>query len=243
MKKIILLFFLNVILFQAFAQSLELYYEDELLGLEEAVTFTAHADSGLMSFHGLEVTNNSNNPLNIKCAREVFSAVNNTENSFCWGVCYSTSTDTSTVSIKINSGETSNEFIGDYFPGGNAGITSVKYIFYDVANPDDQTTFIVNYKATTESAVENNLQTVEFSRAYPNPANEEVSINYEFTENQRNVKFVIYNLFGHAVNETSIRDYSGTMKVNTSNLTEGIYFYSILINNEPTRTQKLIIKH
>lgn len=243
MKKIILLSLLTVFLLKGFSQSLELYHEDEILAQEEEVTYTAHADSGLMSFHGLEVLNTGINPLNIKCAREVVSAVANTANSFCWGVCYSTSTDTSTVSIKINPGEISNEFIGDYFPGGLAGITTVRYVFYDVANPDDKTTFILNYKATTESAVVQNKQTVSFSKAYPNPANKEVSIDYEILENERNVKFVIYNLLGTAVQEAAIRDFSGTLKLNTSDLSEGIYFYSILINNDPTRTQKLIIKH
>lgn len=243
MKKIILLSILSVFLLRGFTQSLELYYEDTLLDEGETLTITAHADSGMMSIEELDVLNISNNPLNIKCAREVISEVINTENSFCWGVCYSTSTDTSTVSIIIDPGEDTPEFIGDYYPAGNSGITSIKYIFYDMANPEDHKTFIVNYKATTESGIHEEAKAVYFSPAYPNPANKEVSIDYELENNRENVRFVIYNILGKTVKEVRISEFSGSLTLNTSDLNEGIYFYSLLINNEPTRTQKLIIKH
>ena len=226
-----------------FSQSLELYFEDELIEAGEEVTFTAHADSGMMSFEGLEVLNKSLNPLNIKCTREIISEVLNTENSFCWGVCYSTSTDTSTVSVKIEAGEISTEFIGDYFPQGYSGITTIKYIFYDVANSDDRINFILHYKATSESGIEHENATVYLSPAYPNPANNEVNLDFAFDRKSSAVKFVIYNLFGEKVKDIEISEITGSLKLNTSDLTEGIYFYSLLINNEPTLTQKLVIKH
>lgn len=243
MKKIILFLLLNIFLFSGFSQSLQLFFEDEVLSEGQALTIMSHADSGAMSFEGLEVTNNSINPLNVKCAREVITEVVDTDNSFCWGVCYSTTTDTATVTIKINPGEISNEFVGDYFPDGNPGITTVKYIFFDVANPDDQVTFIINYKATIESGINVKNNPGDFSPAYPNPANKEVSIDYSINSSTRDVKFVIYNLLGTVVKEEVILDQSGSLTLNIATLTEGIYFYSLLISNEPTLTQKLIIKH
>lgn len=243
MKKIILLSILNLFLSQVFSQSLELYSRDTLLVTDEVRTITAHADSGAMSFEELDVLNTGINPLLIFCTREVISEVENTTNLFCWGVCYSTTTDTSTVSIKINPGEFSNEFVGDYFPQGYTGTTSVRYIFFDVANPNDQISFIVNYKASTESSIHDKLAKVYLSPAYPNPANNEVSINYEMERNELEVKIVIFNLLGTSVKEARISNFSGSLKINTSDLTEGIYFYSLLINDEPTQTHKLIIKH
>lgn len=243
MKKIILLSILNLFLSQVFSQSLELYSRDTLLVTDEVRTITAHADSGAMSFEELDVLNTGINPLLIFCTREVISEVENTTNLFCWGVCYSTTTDTSTVSIKINPGEFSNEFVGDYFPQGYTGTTSVRYTFFDVANPNDQISFIVNYKASTESSIHDKLAKVYLSPAYPNPANNEVSINYEMERNELEVKIVIFNLLGTSVKEARISNFSGSLKINTSDLTEGIYFYSLLINDEPTQTHKLIIKH
>jgi len=243
MKKSILYLIFSFLLISGFTQSLELYFEDELVESGEELTFTAHADSGMMSFEGLEVLNKSLNPLNIKCAREIITEVLNTENSFCWGVCYSTSTDTSTVSVKIDAGVFSNEFIGDYLPQGFAGITTVKYIFYDIANPDDHIHFILNYKATSESDVKLGEVAVYLSPVYPNPANNEVNLDFTFDQKNSAVKFVLYNLFGENVKDIEISELTGSLKLNTSDLTEGIYFYSLVINNEPTLTQKLVIQH
>ncbi len=80
------------------------------------------------------------------------------------------------------------------------------------------------------------------SEVYPNPTREFVSVDYDIT-GLNNAKVVIFNLLGSKVKEIELSDPVGTLKVNTSDLLEGIYFYSLLINNESLITQKLIIKH
>ena len=104
-------------------------------------------------------------------------------------------------------------------------------------------TFIEKSKATTESGNFDENASAYFSSAYPNPANNEVSIDYEINDPETAARFVIYNLLGKIVIEAEISDLSGSLSLNTSDLNEGIYFYSLLIRNDPTRTQKLIIKH
>ena len=226
-----------------FSQDLQLIYEDNVLENGAEITLTAHADSGMVSFGGLEVVNTGSIPLIIKCTREVISEVPGTENSFCWGLCYSASTDTSTIALKIDAGVSSSSFSGDYLPDGHTGTTAVKYTFYDLANPDNQATFILNYKATTESDIEDHNTDIAFSPVYPNPANQQAKIDYTANTAENNVKFVLFDLFGSVVKEIEITEPSGSLNVNTSGLTEGIYFYSLLVNNESYLTQKLIIKH
>lgn len=243
MKRIVLLFLLNLLMLAGFSQSLQLFYEENVLEGGAEITLTAHADSGMASFVGLDVLNTGSVPLNIKCAREVITEVPGTENSFCWGLCYSATTDTSTIALKIDAGESSSSFSGDYLPGGYTGTTTVKYIFYDLANPDDQVTFILNYKATTESEIADHNIDMAFSPVYPNPANQLATIDYAANTAEDNVKFVLFDLFGSVVKEIEITEPSGSLNVNTSGLTEGIYFYSLLVNNESFLTQKLIIKH
>lgn len=85
--------------------------------------------------------------------------------------------------------------------------------------------------------------TLTFSPAYPNPSNVEMSIDYSIPSDVEEARFVIYNLLGRTVKEIAIGEYIGSLTVNTSGMSEGIYFYSFLINREPATTHKLIIKH
>ena len=82
-----------------------------------------------------------------------------------------------------------------------------------------------------------------FSAIYPNPANNEATIDYKLKAGQTGVSFVLYDLLGTKVKDIEISEIKGSLKLNTSGLTEGIYFYSLLINNESFLTQKLIVKH
>ncbi len=243
MRKLLLVLLSAFILATGFAQSLQLKFEDVVLEPGEEITITAHADSGLMSFEEIDVLNNSINQLNVMCAREVLEEIPNTENYFCWGMCYGTAVDTSLISVKVDGGGHTTEFIGDYKPLGNVGSTKVRYVFYDMANPDDQIDFIVEFKATTESSVSGTNREDLMSAIYPNPANDEANVDFNLESIPGKASFVVYNLLGSIIKKIEISEKSGSIKLNTSALNEGIYFYSLLINNESTITHKLIIKH
>ena len=82
-----------------------------------------------------------------------------------------------------------------------------------------------------------------FSAMYPNPANNRAKLDFRIEDAAENVTFVLFDLLGSKAEEIEITERSGSLQLNTSGLTEGIYFYSFLINNESVLTQKLIIKH
>ncbi len=83
----------------------------------------------------------------------------------------------------------------------------------------------------------------ECSKAYPNPASQYVNFDYVIPEVNENTKVIIYNILGKEVKEIVFPEQRGTLKANISDLVEGIYFYSFVINDKPEITQKLIIKH
>jgi hypothetical protein len=93
------------------------------------------------------------------------------------------------------------------------------------------------------SSDEDVSDTLKFSPAYPNPSNDEMSVDYSIPSGVKEAGFVIYNLLGRTVKEIAIDQYNGSLTVNTSGMPEGIYFYSFLIDREPATTHKLIIKH
>jgi len=81
------------------------------------------------------------------------------------------------------------------------------------------------------------------SRVYPNPAHQTAHFDFEWKKEMTDAKIIIYNLLGKMVRKVEIRENTGTLKINVSDLIEGIYFYSLVVKNQPEVTQKLIIRH
>lgn len=241
MKKLLLIFISALSISLAYSQSFELYYEGQVLPQNGEITLTSHADSGLMVLDTLDVKNISSVTSEVKCIRTIIENIEGTINSYCWGVCYPPFVDTSTVAVIIPPQTTSFEFAGDHDPNGLVGVVKVKYTFYDSHNSGNQVTVFVNYDATNTGSAGDMQMQFFLSDAFPNPANNFVAINYEFTD-IKNGALVIYNLLGTAVEKIDVSGKTGTVKINTSMYNEGLYFYSLLINNEVIRTQKLIIR-
>lgn len=243
MKKILLLFLSVLMVSWVFSQSLELFYEGEPIIPMSEITITAHPDSGLMVIDTLDVKNLSNLTIDVLCVREVIEEVEGTINVFCWGgQCYPPFIDTSGTATTIGPEAVSYEFSGEYSPYGIAGTTKVKYTFYKVDNPDDNVAVFVNYNASDPNDIATNKKEFTLSKAYPNPANNFVSVDYNL-QGLNGARITFYNLLGSKVKEIKLSESFGTLTINTSDFIEGIYFYSLLINNESTQTQKLIIKH
>jgi hypothetical protein len=242
MKKFTLIFVAAIFVSLAYSQSFELFFEGQLLTPDSEITITSHADSGMMVLDTLDIKNISNVTAEVFCSRTIIENIEGTINSFCWGVCYPPFIDTSSVAVTILPQATSFEFIGDHDPNGMVGVVKVKYTFYDSHNSGNQATVYVNYDATHTGGIGDMLPGYSMSEVYPNPANAVAMIDYDFT-GYKNSSIVIYNLLGTAVEKIEVSGKTGTAKINTSLYNEGLYFYSLLIENKVIRTQKLIIRH
>ena len=242
MKKFIFtLSFIAILLGAAFSQSsLEVYFEGELLEPDQEITIGGEASSSAIVLDAIDVKNIGSVGMHVKCARENIEIVPGTSNSFCWGLCYPPTSDTSAVSVIIDAGGIYDEFSGDYYPDGNEGESTVKYTYFNEEDLSDKISVVVKYSTTVGVDDPANFK---LSAAYPNPASSFVKFDYDFQEISANSKVMIYDLLGSTVKEISINNSLGSLKVNTSDLKDGIYFYSLVVNNEPTKTQKLIIKH
>lgn len=210
---------------------------------DEGVTFLGSVDDEVIISY-LEVTNNSDNPIDVKVRRIENYLVPGSVNSFCWaGLCFTPETSVSPNVLTLEAGATSglDDFTGDYMPNGNSGISSITYEFFNAADSSNLATAIVFY-STSVGINENILDNIELSNAYPNPANSFASFDYDLN-GVSDARLMIYNLLGSIIKEINITNNYGNVKVNTSDLDEGIYFYSLLVGNESLKTHKLIIKH
>ncbi len=106
----------------------------------------------------------------------------------------------------------------------------IDYYYLDIMNA----TSTINYIENT---------TFELKEVYPNPVKNNAKIQYVLGS-ENDIYFELHNLLGEKVDSKLIKSQRGvnTFYVNVSNLTDGVYLYSIT-NGDIIQTKKMIIKH
>ena len=77
---------------------------------------------------------------------------------------------------------------------------------------------------------------------YPNPSKEYLNLKYNLPENISTPKLFIYNTNGTLTKEIDLDKHSEKLKISTTELSSGIYFYKIKSNNYESKTKKIIIE-
>ena len=87
------------------------------------------------------------------------------------------------------------------------------------------------------------LEDFKLEQNYPNPFNPLSSIKFQILRNS-NIKLVVYNIIGKEITTlVNEKKSSGTYKItfDGSNLSSGIYFYSLFINGVRVDTKKMLL--
>lgn len=85
----------------------------------------------------------------------------------------------------------------------------------------------------------NNISVKNF---YPNPAQEYATLQYNIGNLRGKAKIVLQNVLGSKINEFILEPGNYKLKLSTENLKPGVYFYTLLLNDEGLATRKLIVK-
>ncbi len=86
------------------------------------------------------------------------------------------------------------------------------------------------------------LSDIEFSNPYPNPVTTQTKINYFIPFSYNNATIVIRNIIGTTMKEYQILYQEGKITLDFSDFDEGIYFYSLIIDENIFLTKKIIKK-
>lgn len=207
----------------------------------EIDTFS-HPDSSLVAMH-FNVKNNTAGSVRVKVKKTEISTLSGSSNYFCWATqCYLPSVYVSPDFLNMPAGYSTTNIENlsvDYLPSGKIGTSKIAYTIFNSGNPDDSVQVIVNYNITL--GIDNlSRNEVVFSKPYPNPAKDKFSIDYNLIGNA-NAKIIIHDILGSEITSKEIVEKRGTIQLITTGLSNGIYFYSIIINNKTVRTNKLII--
>lgn len=213
---------------------------NEVTGTTVNVLFSP--DAGYASFK-LDVVNNAATAKNIKVKKVEMSMLPGVDGlTICWLQCYPPFVFESPDAITIDPGGVCTSFEGDItYAVGTKGTSTAKFVFFDVDNTNDSSYVIVNYNLGTVGIAENIFKVAKVSNAYPNPASSMVNFDYQLPVSASDAQIKISNLLGTTVSVIDLTKNEGKASLNVSNLKDGVYFYTLIVNNSTTVTRKFVV--
>lgn len=201
----------------------------------QAVTFSGQDLNTTHTIY-LKTRNTSGNYMNVKVRRYELNVIPNTQNYFCWTNCYAPVdagaqpvwTDPFDVGMVTDS--VYEKFSAYYIPNGIAGVSSFRFVLFDVNNPDDSSYVDILFDI---AAGEEELLNQEAVRVYPNPASDVLFLSSPCDS------FEIHNILGEKM-EAAISFTDGPQKgIDINHFNEGIYFLTLKSGNKSI-TRKII---
>lgn len=189
----------------------------------------------------IKVHNNSSNPLNLIVIKGADLTPAGSENFFEFGgMTYPAEVDTSAI-VAVDAGVVDESFVCHYNANGSEDAGQLVYAFMDPMNPTAYAVMMFNFE-TTLGLSEEVLASTAFSSAYPNPAWNVVSFDYDIPQEVNSAEVLITNLLGAVVYQSTLEGNNGTAKIDVSNFTEGIYFATLKLDDFIAQTQKVLVQ-
>jgi len=247
MKKFLLLtYFLSLAVYIGYSQSLILFdsVAGQLVNLANNATVLKSGTTNtgeIIKYIG--VKNNTSSSLNVLVKKNYINILPGTLNVFCWGLCFGPEVFVSPDPISIDPGIINvTDFSGHYDPYAVSGISTIRYTFWVDGNTNDSVCFNVNFAAYPLGLDDLNQKT-SLPNAFPNPSNYVVSIEYILPSGSQSCQVIIRNILGVIVKQEPVIKTSGKVIFQVYDLSDGIYFYSLVVNGEIAITKKMVIKH
>ena len=206
-------------------------------------------DPNIQIEHHLDVKNVSGDSISVICQKTNITLPLGMPawagSSYCFaGTCYPTSATNPSSAATIDAGQAISydnsdldAHSGYLNAGGVAGIATVKYCFYDENNPTDETCVTITYDCSETTSINETAAFNEVGDFYPNPASEMVYFN--FKGSLATLKLI--DILGNEVKSIELSE-EGIQKLDLTDMTKGIYFGNLLVNDEVVSIKKLIVK-
>jgi hypothetical protein len=146
--------------------------------------------------------------------------------------------------IKVDPGQTLNSFHVVLEGGLVSGESSLKYLAYNKSNPSQSVEFELNFSVEEKPEKQNiyNSRFITLHDVYPNPVVDQAVVDYRVLNDQVKAKIVVHNILGNIVGEYPLPTFENFVRVKTYDLSAGIYFYTLYVDNESVITRKLIVR-
>ena len=244
MKKIALSLLCLTLFSGIFAQSFSLTYSDgTAINAGATIQFLGDPTDEVIQAI-VYVKNNSAVAKDVKVKKVINEGdtLPGTINTFCWGLCFTPETYISPVSQTIEAGAVCTQFYGDYNPVTVPGVSKIMYVFFDVNNTSDTVAVVIKYNASPASVNDDLINFVKFSVAYPNPAINVVNVDFKIPESISKATIIVTNMLGSKVKEVVLNDRTGKAQIQVTDLVNGIYFYSLVADDQLILSRKFVVR-
>ncbi|MBP3253417.1 MAG: T9SS type A sorting domain-containing protein [Bacteroidales bacterium] len=226
-------------IFAVNAQTFKFYYQDE--EIKESVNIVPQ--EGGMSTDFFDIENISGKDVTFKVQIVKKLLAEGATISMCFGDQCLTDTISQKQTLEAG-GKMEHHFDLQYIYGKEI----ISTVVVNMLDENDALlqSFTVNYgKDNDINCVAQNEKSVQLSAvAQPNPAANFTTFTYSVPAKYTKANLVVRNALGSVVNKTPVKVGStGKITMNTSELANGVYFYSITSDGVTLVTKKLIIKH
>jgi hypothetical protein len=215
------------------------------------------ADSDVDVHIYLAFTNNNATTTNVKVKRYEMNYITGSKNYFCWATCYGSLLGGSKYLFPELTDGAYNDYLpipaaftlaadglgfGAYVqPESNTGTALYRYVFFDGDNVTDSVYVDITFNIGAASITSNTKVGNKISAAYPNPANSQTALTYTLNEDSQNNHIMIYDMLGAVVKDIKLERKQGTVNINTSDINSGVYFYSLVVDDNVITTRKLVV--
>lgn len=192
----------------------------------------------------LRIKNTTDKPL-VLIIRKSNALIGSTQKTyFCLdGNCTEQKTDEFT--LRLEPGQILNSLQIVLEAGLVSGESSIKYVVYNKLNTTESiefdTNFVVEEKPEKQSIY--NSKYITLHDVYPNPVVDHAYVDYKIQNDRIKARIVIHNILGNIVGEYNLPLLENKVKMRTEELSAGIYFYTLYIDNEGVLTRKLVVKN
>jgi hypothetical protein len=191
----------------------------------------------------VRIKNTFDKPITVVVKRIETQIGSSQKNFFCPdNDCTDQRTDSYT--IRIEPGETLENFSIGLEAGLTEGFSSVKYQVYNKVNPAEIIHLDLNFavEARREKSHIYSSQFITLHDVYPNPVVTNARIDYNIHKENTKAKIIIHNILGSPLSVYELLPGVNSIKVDADALNSGIYFYTLYVNNEGVMTRKLMVK-
>jgi len=146
--------------------------------------------------------------------------------------------------VKIEPGQVLNNFQVVLDAGLVSGESALRYVAFNKYNPGHSIEFDLNF-VVEEKPEKQNIYTSRFvtlKDVYPNPVTDHAFVDYKVNNDQVKAKIVVHNILGNVVGEYNLTPLENLVRVRTDDLSAGIYFYTLYVEDEGVVTRKLIVR-
>jgi len=188
-----------------------------------------------------QIQNFSNQDKSIK----IKSNINKMQGGATLLICYDDNCQESSSSLIINIPANSiSDEISIILNGGLSNYKETAYFEFIDMEVDTGIKKEIELKVSNEQIQELffSKQDIQVKSFFPNPAVKSAIMEYSINPYEQDAKITLQNVLGSIVDTYKLNPDENKLTISTENLTPGVYFYTLTIDDEGLATRKLIVK-